>query len=122
MKKLGLFILMILLLVSLYKDLTIGTTINRSESDHKVNTIENPPPPQGDILEPPLRYNQKVPVKVKAGDTVLSIMEQLHNGEYYHSMNTMIEDFQQLNPGIDPSSLTIEKVYYFPLYEKDQLE
>ncbi|MFG6114316.1 hypothetical protein ACGTN9_03930 [Halobacillus sp. MO56] len=122
MKKLGLFILIILLLVSLYKDLTVGTTINRSESDNKVNTTEDPPPPQADILEPPLRFNQKVPVKVKAGDTVLSIMEQLHNGVYYHPMDDMLEDFQQLNPGIDPSSLTIDKVYYFPLYEKAHLE
>ncbi|WP_051353124.1 hypothetical protein [Thalassobacillus devorans] len=122
MKKTGLFILIILLLASLYKDLTIGTTINRSDSNDKLNTTEIPPPPKAEIIESPLRYNQKVPVKVKAGDTVLSIMEQLHNGEYYHPMKDMLDDFQQLNPGIDPSKLKIDKVYYFPLYEKAQSE
>ncbi|GGC91878.1 hypothetical protein GCM10007216_23260 [Thalassobacillus devorans] len=122
MKKFGLFIFILLLLVSLYKDLTVGTTIVRPETEKKPASIEPPPPSQAEILDPPLRYEQQVPVKVKTGDTVLSIMEQLHNGDYHHSIEDMLHDFQQLNPGTEPSSLSIDKVYYFPLYENEQAE
>ncbi|MBM7554752.1 hypothetical protein [Thalassobacillus pellis] len=113
MKKAAIFIFIVLLLMSLYKDLTSGVTIKGKEKTPEETITPN----QSEIKKPPLRFDQKVPVKIKSGDTVLSIMEKLHNGEYVYSIEMMLQDFVRLNPGTDPSAIKIDHVYYFPMYD-----
>ncbi|TYR82394.1 hypothetical protein FZC66_02005 [Priestia megaterium] len=58
-----------------------------------------------------------VKVKVKAGDTVLSIIEQTADDSISVSMKKMITDFSQLNNGMSPEDIQIGKTYKFPVYK-----
>lgn len=109
-KKTLLYIFIVLFIVSLYKDLTIGTQLNSTSNQ------------QHDI-----EYKTEVNditvmrVKVQQGDTVLSIVEKINQ----HVSNTMdikqiITDFEALNPTIEKSEeLKLNTFYYFPVYEKE---
>lgn len=61
---------------------------------------------------------QAVPYQVQSGDTVLSILEQLNPHLNMYSMEKVIEDFQSLNPGIDPHSILNGNTYLFPVYDE----
>lgn len=54
--------------------------------------------------------------EVKAGDTVLSVVEELNTSKTTVSILTIIKDFEELNPSVKADSLQIGKVYKFPLY------
>ncbi|MED4353488.1 hypothetical protein P9265_14320 [Schinkia azotoformans] len=55
-------------------------------------------------------------VKVAAGQTVLSIVEQIQDGPLPVSISQLITDFQLLNPKTEPEMIQIGKVYKFPVY------
>lgn len=55
-------------------------------------------------------------VKVAAGQTVLSIVEQIQGGPLPVSISQLITDFQVLNPKTEPEMIQIGKVYKFPVY------
>lgn len=59
-------------------------------------------------------------VKVAAGQTVLSIVEQIQGGAIPVSISQLITDFQILNPKTEPEMIQIGKVYKFPVYTKKQ--
>ncbi|HHW36916.1 MAG TPA: hypothetical protein GXX18_06695 [Bacillales bacterium] len=59
-------------------------------------------------------------VKVAAGQTVLSIVEQIQGGPLPISISQLITDFQLLNPKIEPEMIQIGKVYKFPVYTEKQ--
>lgn len=59
-------------------------------------------------------------VKVTAGQTVLSIVEQIHNGPLPVSISQLISDFQILNPSTEPERIQIGKVYKFPVYNEPE--
>ncbi|WP_164668594.1 hypothetical protein [Virgibacillus doumboii] len=109
-KKTLLYMFIILFIISLYKDLTVGTPLNSTN-----NQYEN-------------EYNSEeandltvMRVKVQQGETVLSIVEQINQ----QKINTMdikqiIADFEALNPTVnDPEKLKTNTFYYFPVYEKE---
>lgn len=56
-------------------------------------------------------------IKVKHGDTILSIIEEL-NESSIHKMNIdkIMEDFKQLNPLLEGLELEEGKIYSFPIY------
>lgn len=59
-------------------------------------------------------------VKVASGQTVLSIAEQLQGGPLPVSISQLIEDFQILNPKIEPEMIQIGRVYKFPVYNETE--
>lgn len=59
-------------------------------------------------------------VKVAAGQTVLSIVEQIQGGPLPVSISQLITDFQILNPKTEPEMIQIGKVYKFPVYTENE--
>lgn len=59
-------------------------------------------------------------VKVTAGQTVLSIVEQMQGGPLPVSISQLITDFQLLNPKTEPEMIQIGKVYKFPVYPETE--
>ncbi|RAK22407.1 hypothetical protein B0I26_102402 [Anoxybacillus vitaminiphilus] len=57
-------------------------------------------------------------MKVKAGDTLLSIIEKERSGPLPVSIEQLIKDFESLNPGVKAESLQIGKTYKFPVYNE----
>lgn len=106
-KKSFLYIFIILLLVSIYKDLYYGTIINnQTNDDNSAYTTVNKP--------------HVIKVKVQQGDTVLSIVEKINETENENlNIEMILEDFQAANPTADPFQLKANAFYYFPLYEKE---
>ncbi|MBB5324724.1 putative Zn-dependent protease [Anoxybacillus tepidamans] len=58
-------------------------------------------------------------IKVKAGDTLLSMAERKQGGPLPVSIETLINDFESLNPGVKASSLQIGKTYKIPVYQQN---
>ncbi|WP_110111355.1 hypothetical protein [Bacillus sp. CGMCC 1.16541] len=55
-------------------------------------------------------------VKVRAGDTVLSIMEQQLKGPLPVPINQLVKDFKELNE-IEAETIQVGKEYKFPTYK-----
>lgn len=108
LKRLTIYLVIILLIISLYKDVTKGMIpFNDSKSDHfqQIYTSNS----NKDLAT--------VAVRVQPGDTLLSIIEQI-NGQTNTviNMEQMILDFQALNPHTDPFYLEPNSIYYFRKY------
>ncbi|WP_203361738.1 hypothetical protein [Bacillus sp. REN10] len=56
-------------------------------------------------------------VKVKRGDTVLSILEEIHHGQLPVDISQAVNDFNRLNKGMTPEEVQIGQSYQFPVYE-----
>jgi hypothetical protein len=54
--------------------------------------------------------------KVKAGDTVLTIVENKLKAQIPVSIDEIVHDFGELNDGITPEKIQIGKTYRFPVY------
>ncbi|RDI43974.1 hypothetical protein [Falsibacillus pallidus] len=111
MKKLLSLFIFIILVYSVYYDIKIGTlpTVSAVSVNRPIQQADAPvkkDPNQPEVKE----------VRVNAGDTVLTIVEQLHNGPIPVSIDQLIKDFTELNNGIKPESIQIGKVYSFPVY------
>lgn len=105
LKKCSLYLLMFLLLSSIYHDITSGSLPN-------VNTN----PDHGETMQ---IHQEKVLVKRKfqAGETVLSIIEKINQDKLHElDMTKIINDFKQLNPDVDPFNLQPNESYYFLVY------
>ena len=103
-KRMSFYVIILLLLISLYKDLTIGTPLfkeNKSSLTPQTNQE--------------LKFSI-TKVSVQSGDTVLSITEQLNHQLITLDITKIIMDFKTINPEIDPYNLQTNTDYYFPLY------
>jgi hypothetical protein len=56
-------------------------------------------------------------IEVKSGDTLLTIIEQLHTNKETPSIKQITNDFKLLNHSASPTKLTIGKTYKFPIYK-----
>ncbi|MUK87111.1 hypothetical protein GMD78_01665 [Ornithinibacillus sp. L9] len=107
MKKFLLYLLIILFLISVYKDITIGTEVKSNEQEKKV------------VVDTEHNMYQAVKVKVSHGETVLSVVERLNNFESAQlDVNRILSDFKQLNPHVDPYNIKSNSFYYFPMYNE----
>jgi len=97
-KKLSLFILILLLLLSISHDLSK----NMEQHYPEANTDED-------------QNTRIAPIKVQHGDTLLSIVEEINDLNQLY-VDEIIKDFQNLNPDSDYRSLKPNQFYYFPLY------
>ncbi|QDP40623.1 LysM peptidoglycan-binding domain-containing protein [Radiobacillus deserti] len=118
LKKLVPIVLIILFLMSIYKDLTGGVllTDNQATVANQIKDEKNETPPSKDNSSKTIKAVEK---KVKPGDTVLSIVEELNNIGEGISIQQIQEDFKILNPGVDPNNIQIEATYLFPIYKED---
>ncbi len=101
MRRFLIFILIIFLIQSIYKDLSLSTEkpVERQESEET--------------------FVQVIQVKTEPGDTIFSIMEELHDGARF-KRQIILQDFQKLNPSADPLQLEAYKFYFFPIYNISQ--
>jgi hypothetical protein len=107
MKRFLLYVFIILLFISISKDLEVN--------DHDQNTeminIHSPHQSNADF--------SIMHIKIEGGDTVLSIVEEIN---HYHikkmDLNQIIADFQEINPTVDPYHLQPHIFYYFPVYKE----
>ncbi len=100
-KKLSLYVCIILFVMSIYKDVSPEL---RNENEKKNGPIDQP----GQF--------QIIKVKVQSGETVLSIVEDINQPLTDVDVESIILDFQALNPTTDPYQLKTGAFYYFPLY------
>ncbi|WP_456278269.1 hypothetical protein [Bacillus sp. AK128] len=110
MKKLVTLFLILLVSYSIYYDLSKGTlpTINVSAASQESVTDSSTKAPESNFIK----------VKVKAGDTVLSLVEQHQQGSLPVEISKVVNDFKQLNEGVAPEKIQIGKEYKVPLYKQ----
>lgn len=130
MKKLLLTLLFLFITYVIYYDLSAGVLskptsivlLQDKESKQSENTAakavkeektDKQPKGVNTGNEKELYYQE---VKVAAGQTVLSIVEQIQDGPLPVSISQLITDFQVLNPKTEPEMIQIGKVYKFPVY------
>ncbi|WP_042458418.1 LysM peptidoglycan-binding domain-containing protein [Neobacillus dielmonensis] len=109
MKKLIGLLIGILIIYVIYFDLTKGTLELPSVETKPANAVAT------------LEVETKIPsfsVKVKPGETVISIVEHHIDKPLPVSISDLIEDFKQLNPGESPEKIRIGSTYHFPDYSK----
>ncbi|MCA1031758.1 hypothetical protein LCL95_12055 [Bacillus timonensis] len=109
MKKLIAIVVSMFILFILYYDMSKGTLpVSKAET---VTSFTN----KADYVEeiPKIQYKT---VKIKAGDTVLSIVEELANGSIPVPIQTIVDDFETLNKGVKTHHIQIDKTYKFPIY------
>ncbi|AIF45390.1 hypothetical protein [Virgibacillus sp. SK37] len=99
MKKLFLYLIVLLFIMAVYKDLTIGIG------------------PVHPIKDSALSFTA-VQVMVEEDDTVLSIIRKVNNNQQLTTIKDKmaINDFKILNPHVNPRNLKRNMYYYFPLY------
>lgn len=109
MKKFTGILVFMFILYIVYHDVSHGTlpsvkgkAVNAAETVSEIQTKKQPIPFQT--------------VKIKAGDTVLSIIEDTSNGSIPVPIQTIINDFEILNPNTSADSIKIGKEYKIPLY------
>jgi formyltetrahydrofolate hydrolase len=111
MKKLVILFLIVLVTYSIYYDLSKGTlpvgNVSAAISSQEVAKESSIPTEKDYII-----------IKVKAGDTVLSLVEQQQSGSLPVEIGQVISDFKKLNEGLPPEKIQIGKEYKVPLYKK----
>ncbi|MBA2869875.1 hypothetical protein HNQ85_000133 [Anoxybacillus calidus] len=110
MKKLTGFLILCFVIYIVYHDVTNGTLPAATKAT-TISHIQEAKSENRDSL------NYKT-MKIKAGDTILSIMEKERNGPLPVSIEQLIKDFEALNPGVKTESLQIGKTYKFPVYNE----
>ena len=102
MKRIAALFFLLLACYSVYHDVTYGTLPAAG------NEIPTSIPEENST-----DYFKK---KIEAGDTVLSIVEDTFTGSMEVPISQVIQDFQELNSGMDPVMIQIGETYKFPAY------
>lgn len=108
MKKLAGFLFIVLIMFSIYNDLSNGslpTAVSTNKIEAKTVVKESAPYFEYEILP---------------GDTVLSVLEKNLDGPLPVSITKAVKDFQELNNNIEPTAIHIGKTYKFPDYPQGQ--
>ncbi|WP_421379874.1 hypothetical protein ACOJQI_16505 [Bacillus salacetis] len=114
MKRLCIFLLIMIVSYSIYYDLKAGTLPKAEESAIQVTANESKEsPPEETEEEIKIEY---ISVTIKSGDTVLSLMEEKLDGPLPVSIDQLIEDFEFLNEGQSPQDIQVGKSYKLPVY------
>ncbi|AXK20217.1 TPA: hypothetical protein ROY05_000798 [Bacillus toyonensis] len=117
MKRLGIFLFVLVLGYIFYYDIKIGTLpmLSSYKKTTAAQTIkkEETTTKQSKKEETDVTYKA---IEVKTGETVLSITEQI-NKKKIPSIEKIIDDFKQLNKSTSATKIQIGKTYKFPLYQ-----
>ncbi|OIJ16115.1 hypothetical protein BKP35_03820 [Anaerobacillus arseniciselenatis] len=106
MKKLFITLLTIITIYSIYYDLNMGTLPQMTEAANYITEQHTGESKSKSEL-----------IEVQPGYTVLTIVEELHIGPVKASIQQIVSDFEQLNPGASASNIQVGKSYLFPLYQ-----
>jgi hypothetical protein len=113
LKRLYIFILFMIVSYSVYYDLKAGTLPKAVETAVPVVNNNEESLPEETEEEIQIEYTS---VKVKSGDTILSLMEEELDGPLPVSIDQLIEDFEFLNEGQSAQDIQVGKVYKLPIY------
>src|SRR5690625_6784784 len=95
-KKVSFYMLLLLLLLSIYTDLTTGTS--QAVDSKALSTQTN---------------YRIIKVKISAGDNVLSVAEQINTEhEMINNVQQIMSDFKNINPQSNPHNLHVGHYYY----------
>ncbi|KRG15577.1 hypothetical protein ACA30_05645 [Virgibacillus soli] len=106
MKKIIVLVASLVVLYSVYHDLTVGVLPAISAN----STVQ-----QSSSL-PVTEKNNLFTEKIKPGDTVLSILEARQQGALPVAIEQVVKDFERLNNGVKPEQIQIGESYNFPIY------
>ncbi|MFB5662068.1 hypothetical protein [Alteribacillus sp. HJP-4] len=106
MKKLGILIIVLAVGFSIYYDFNTGTLPAES------NSAPPPPAEPAELLDD----TDTAEVTIEHGQTVLTIVERLHDGPVPVPIEQVSEDFKTLNGGTAPEKIKVDESYLFPLY------
>jgi hypothetical protein len=121
MKRMIIFLGIIILLYSVYYDLNKGTLNLLTKRNTEVVTAQ----PQAvkkeaidsvSLPEASESSQSYVEVKIKPGDTVLSLVENSLEGKLPVSIEQVVSDFEKLND-VPPGKIQIGKTYKIPHYK-----
>src|SRR5690625_6686085 len=99
-KKVSFYMLLLLLLLSIYTDLTTGTS---QAVDYKALSTQT-------------NY-RIIKVKISAGDNVLSVAEQINTEhEMINNVKQIMSDFKNINTQNNPHNLNVVNIFYFPFF------
>ncbi|MCM3111409.1 hypothetical protein [Lederbergia lenta] len=104
MKSIAALIVGIIVIYSMYHDLTVGTLPNNEI--HSISTSD-------EMIKGNNAYTL---IEIKQGDTVLSVLEQLTQGSLPVSIEQAVDDFTDFNNGVKPEQIQTGETYKFPLY------
>lgn len=113
MKKIAAIITAFIVVYSIYYDLTVGTVPGIGKV-----TLASSSSSEIAEVQPLLNDDPFTLIETKPGDTVLSIVEKLHQGPLPVPIDTIIQDFQELNQNLKPEKIQIGKQYKIPLYSQ----
>src|SRR5690625_3680732 len=101
-KRILLYFLIFLFIISIYQDLTNGTNVDTEENNY--------------IVSEEVESNYSI-IKIQAevGDTVLTLNEKLNDFDTM-DIDEMMDIFKKLNPKSDPYNLTPGEFYFFPIF------
>ncbi|WP_054710934.1 hypothetical protein [Bacillus sp. JCM 19041] len=111
MKRIVYLIIVVIVILGIYHDLSGGTLSDDPTVPTRSTTNTSQPK---EIPEPKSPMYQEV--IIEPGQTVLSIVEHLHEGQINESIDTIINDFTKLNEEVNPNALQVGQMYRFPLY------
>lgn len=106
-KRSFLFSIILLLMFSIYNDITIGTS-PFTENKLYIKKPVVPKKNEGEI--------SIIEVRLQPGDTVLSVTEQINQQQETLDIAQVMNDFKEINPYIDPYHLEPDTSYFFPVY------
>lgn len=109
MKRFVLFLFIILFSYILYYDLKVGTLLF-------LQPVQNFNEPATVVGKNVVESNY-VQQQVKEGDTVLSIVERLHQNSLPVPIETIVSDFEKLNSNTSAHSIQVGHSYKFPIYK-----
>ncbi|GGE74104.1 hypothetical protein [Priestia taiwanensis] len=115
-KKLVFLISILMLGYIIFYDIKVGTLSLTTPSSHvspEEKSVQTSTTTKKQT-QPTIPYRE---IEVKSGDTLLTILEQLHNNRKLPPIKQITDDFKTLNTSISPTKLTIGKTYKFPIYE-----
>ncbi|MGM8213721.1 hypothetical protein ACLIBH_13190 [Virgibacillus sp. W0430] len=95
LKRMAVYLFIILFLMSMYNDLTKGSILYE------------------EVVPIDKQENSIVKIKARSGDTVLTMSERLYSSDSIR-MEKIMEDFKKLNPHTNPYRLIADEYYYFP--------
>jgi uncharacterized protein YmfQ (DUF2313 family) len=107
MKRLGMLLALIVVIIAVGYDLKTGTL---PSSRPKVSPFSVTAP----VAHSSIPYKE---IKIHSGDTVLSIAERIQKGTLPVSIDEVIHDFEKLNNGLHPEDIMVGRTYKIPVYE-----
>lgn len=109
--RIALYLLIFLLIYSIYQDLTSGTNIEITQNERNLNSN----PVIEDIQKNTEENYTIIKVRAQVGDTVLTLNEKLNDFDTVN-IDEMMVIFNNLNPKSDPYNLIPGEFYYFPIF------